>query len=212
MKYYPVCLDLRDRTCVIVGGGQVAERKALSLLEAGAGVTIVSPSLTAKLQELSLSGKITHLPKTFEENDLADAFLVIAATDSLDVNAGIGRLCREKHMLVNVAAPPEESTFIVPSVVERGKLQIAISTSGVSPALSKRIRQELEKQYGPEYEVFLEKMSILRTRLRDGVKDEAARREILQVLAESDVISLLKEGKKSEADLRIREISRLKTK
>ncbi len=212
MKYYPVCLDLRDRTCLIVGGGEVAERKALSLLEAEAGVTIVSPSLTAKLQELSLSGKITHLPKTFEEDDLANAFLVIAATDSPDVNAGIGRLCREKRMLVNVAAPPEESTFIVPSVVVRGKLQIAVSTSGVSPALSRRIRQELEKQYGPEYEAFLEEMSILRTRLRDGVKNEAARREILQVLAESDVISLLKEGKKSEADHRITEISRLKTK
>jgi len=212
MKYYPVYLDLRERPCIIVGGGQVAERKALSLLEAGAGVTVISPSLTAKLQELSQSGRITHLPRTFEEDDLASAFLVIAATDSVDVNAGIGRLCRKKHMLVNVTAPPGEGTYIVPSVVERGKLQIAVSTSGVSPALSKKIRHELETRYGPEYEVFLEKMSILRARLRDEVKNEAARREILQVLAESDVISLLKEGKTPEADLRIRELSRLKTK
>jgi precorrin-2 dehydrogenase/sirohydrochlorin ferrochelatase len=182
------------------------------LLEAGAEVTVISPSLTHKLQELSQSGKIAHLPKTFDEKDLTGALLVIAATDSLEVNAGIGRLCRKRHMLVNVAAPPDESTFIVPSVVERGELLIAVSTSGVSPALSKKIRRELEEQYGPEYEVFLGKMSMLRGRLMDEVKDETVRREILQTLADSDVISLLKEGKTYEADHRIGEIARLKSK
>jgi precorrin-2 dehydrogenase/sirohydrochlorin ferrochelatase len=211
MKYYPVYLNLRERPCVIAGGGQVAERKALSLLEAGAEVTVISPSLTHKLQELSQSGKIVHLPKTFDEKDLTGALLVIAATDSLEVNAGIGRVCRKRHILVNVVAPPDESTFIVPSVVERGELLIAVSTSGVSPALSKKIRRELEERYGPEYEVFLGKMSMFRARLMDEVKDEGARREILQALADSDVISLLKEGKTHEADHRIGEIARLKS-
>jgi len=211
MKYYPAYLDLRERPCVIAGGGQVAERKALSLLEAGAEVRVISPSLTTKLRELSQSGKIAHLPKVFDEKDLAGAFLVIAATDSLEANAGIGRLCRKRHILVNVAAPPDESTFIVPSVVERGELLISVSTSGVSPALSKKIRREIEERYGHEYEVFLRKMSMIRARLLDEVKDEATRKKIFQAIADSDVIGLLKEGRTHEADCRIEEIARLKS-
>jgi len=212
MKYYPVYLDLRDRPCLIVGGGQVAERKTLSLLEAGANVTVISPSLTQKLQELSQSGKIIHLPKTFDDKDLTGALLVIAATDSREVNTSIGRLCKKRNILVNVVTPPDESSFIVPSVVERGELLIAVSTSGMSPALSKKIRQELEERYGPEYEVFLRKMSMLRARLMDEVKDDGVRREILQALADSDVISLLKEGKIHDADHRLSEIVKLKPK
>jgi precorrin-2 dehydrogenase len=212
MKYYPVYLDLRDRPCLIVGGGQVAERKTLSLLEAGANVTVISPSLTQKLQELSQSGKIIHLPKTFDDKDLTGALLVIAATDSREVNTSIGRLCKKRNILVNVVTPPDESSFIVPSVVERGELLIAVSTSGMSPALSKKIRQELEERYGPEYEVFLRKMSMLRARLMNEVKDEGVRREILQALANSDVISLLKEGKIHDADHRLAEIVKSKPK
>jgi len=212
MKYYPVYLDLRDRPCLIVGGGQVAERKTLSLLEAGANVTVISPSLTQKLQELSQSAKIIHLPKTFDDKDLTGALLVIAATDSREVNTSIGRLCKKRNILVNVVTPPDESSFIVPSVVERGELLIAVSTSGMSPALSKKIRQELEERYGPEYEVFLRKMSMLRNRLMNEVKDEGVRREILQALADSDVISLLKEGKIHDADHRLSEIVKLKPK
>lgn len=212
MKFYPINLDLRDRSCLVVGGGQVAERKTLTLLEAGANVRIISPSLTQKLQELSQSGKIIHLPKTVDDKDLTGALLVIAATDSLEVNAGIGRLCKKRNILVNVVAPPDESSFIVPSVVERGDLLIAVSTSGMSPALSKKIRQELEERYGPEYEVFLRKMSMLRARLMDEVMDDGVRREILQALADSDVISLLKEGKIHDADHRLAEIVKLKPK
>jgi len=212
MKYYPIYLDLRERPCMIVGGGQVAERKALSLLEAGAEVTVISPSLTHKLQEFSHSGKITHLPKTLDEQDLTGAFLVVAATDSGEVNAGIGRLCKKRHILVNVVTSPGEGTFIVPSLVERGALLIAVSTSGVSPALSKKIRQELEERYGTEYEAFLAKMSMLRARLMEEVEDERVRRKILQSLANSDVIGLLREGKTHEADHRVAEIARLKPK
>jgi precorrin-2 dehydrogenase/sirohydrochlorin ferrochelatase len=212
MKYYPVYLDLRERSCLIVGGGPVAERKVLSLLEAGADITVVSPSLTTKLQELSLSGKIDHICKTFEEKDLAGAWLVIAATGSLDVNSAIGKLCRKKHVLVNVVSPPEESSFIVPSVVDRGELLIAVSTSGSSPALSKKIRQELEARYGPEYELFVNKMTIIRNRLMEESSDESARRAVFQALVDSDVLELLKQGRTHEAEHRIAEISGLKMK
>jgi len=212
MKYYPVFLDLRERTVVVVGGGRVAERKALSLLEAGADVTVVSPSLTHKLQELSSSGKITHLAKPFEEEDLAGAYLVIAATGLPGVNAEVGRSCKKRQVLVNVAAPPGESSFIVPSVVDRGALLIAISTSGESPALSKRIRLELEKTFGPEYDLFLQRMSLLRSRLMSQVEDEAERGRIFQAIANSDVLDLLRQGKLHEADHRITELSGLKQK
>ncbi len=210
MRYYPVFLDLRERPCVIVGGGQVAERKTLSLIEAGADVTIISPLLSPKLQELSSSGKISCREKKFEDGDIQGAYLVIAATDSIELNRAIAKLCRKMHVLVNAAAPPEESTFIVPSVVDRGELLIAISSGGSSPALSKKIRRELEGLYGPEYELFLQKMTLVRTRLHEEVHDETARRKVFQALVDSDILELLKLGRMHDADHRIAEISGLK--
>jgi len=212
MRYYPAYLDLRERPCIIVGGGPVAERKALTLLEAGADVTVVSPTLTRKLQDLSLSGKIDHRSKKFEDKDLAGAFLVIAATDSVDVNSSIGKLCGKMRVLVNVTAPPEESSFIVPSVVDRGDLLIAISTSGASPALSRKLRRKLEDQYGREYEVFLRKMAAVRNRLMEEMPDESARRAVFEALVNSDVLELLRQDKMHEADHRIAEISGMKMK
>ncbi|MGE5809180.1 MAG: bifunctional precorrin-2 dehydrogenase/sirohydrochlorin ferrochelatase [Nitrospirota bacterium] len=209
MKFYPAYLDLRDRPCLVIGGGAVAERKALSLLEAGAEVTIVSPSLTPKLQELSVSGKITHHRKTFDEQDLVGEALVVAATSSHDVNVFAARACKKRHILVNVAAPPEESTFIVPSLVERGELLIAVSTTGVSPALAKRIRQELERQYGTEYELFLEKFATIRARVLHEVTDERTRRKIFQAIADSDAIELFRMGRLHEAEARMLELAGL---
>ncbi len=210
MKYYPVFLDLRERSCVVVGGGQVAERKTISLLEAGADVTVVSPDLTPKLRQLSSSGKITHRPKAYDEHDLTGAYLVIAATHSDDVNAAIGKICRKKHVLVNVAAPPNEGNFVVPSVVDRGALLIAVSTSGASPAMARKIRAELEERYGQEYEHFLAKMMQLRHLLIEHVPDEESRRAVFQALADSDVLDLMKQGRMHEADERISQLSGLR--
>ncbi len=210
MRYYPAYLDMRGRPCLVIGGGTVAERKTLTLLEAGADITIVSPTLTLKLQELSLSGKITHRKKKFEEKDLSGEFLVIAATDSPDLNSIAAQACKIKHILVNVVVPPDESSFIVPSVVERGDLLIAVSTGGISPALAKKIRQEIEAHYGAEYTLFLERLATVRKRVLDEVPDEQNRRAIFQAIVDSDVIDLVKQGKMHEADVRIAEISRLK--
>jgi len=210
MKYYPVFLDLRRRSCLVIGGGSVAERKTLSLLEAGADVTVVSPALTAKLQNLSSAGKITHRKKHFDENDVAGAFLVFAATDSPEANTSAAQLCRKKKLLVNVASPPGESSFIVPSVVERGDLLIAVSTSGASPALSKKVRQELEKTYGPEYEQLLTWLSAIRKRLLDEVPDETERKKIFQTIVDSDVLDLLRQGKTYTAGQRMADIAGLK--
>jgi len=210
MKYYPVYLDLRDRPCLVIGGGGVAERKALSLLEAEAEVTIISPTLTPTLQKLSESGKIVHRQKSFEENDLSGEFLVIAATDSPRVNIAAAQSCKKNHILVNVVVPPEESSFIVPSVVKQGELAIAVSTGGASPALAKKIRQELESKYGPEYAFFLDQLGAIRKRVLEEVGDEGKRSSIFQEIVDSEVIDLLKQGKRGEAELRMKEIAGLK--
>jgi precorrin-2 dehydrogenase/sirohydrochlorin ferrochelatase len=209
MKYYPVNLDLRERRCVVVGGGQVAERKTLSLLAADAAVTVVSPLLTQKLADLAASGTILQVPALFQEAHLTGAYLVIAATNDLAVNRAVAQLCRKKGILVNVAAPPEESSFIVPSVVERGDLLIAVSTSGASPALSRSIRQELEKQYGAEYGLLLTRLTAVRKRLHEGVGSETIRRKVLEAIIGSDVLELLRKGKLYDADQRINELLKL---
>ena len=206
MKFYPAYLDLRGRTCVVVGGGQVAERKALALFDAGADLTIVSPRLTSVLQDLAGRNKILHRNKHFEEQDVHGAFLVIAATDALSVNESVARVCRPLGILVNVATAPDSGSFIVPSVVERGDLLIAVSTCGDSPALARRVREELERTYGPEYGVFLEKMSVLRRLLMEKVAEEDVRRKVFQAVVDADVLSLLKAGKVHEADRCIEEI------
>jgi len=206
MKYYPVFLDLRERPCVVVGGGQVAERKAIALFDAGADLSIISPSLTPALAEIAGKGKIAHHPKTFEERDIAGAYLVIAATSDAAVNEAVARACRKNGILVNAATSPDEGTFVVPSVVERGDLLIAVSTCGDSPALARKVREDLERAYGPEYGVFLEKMANLRRRLLHDVADEGVRRQIYQAVVDSDVLYLLKAGQTHEADMRIAEI------
>ena len=206
MNYYPAFLDLRGTSCLLVGGGSVAARKAEALVEAGADLTVVSPSLAPSLEGHVRSNRIRHLRKRFDESDLAGISLAIAATDDPAVNASVAAACRSRGILVNVATPPETSTFLMPSVVARGSLLIAVSTCGSSPALSRRIREDLERSYGPEYGVFLEKMAVLRQRLLQEVRDEEARRETFRAIVDSDVLDLLREGADDRADRRIAEI------
>lgn len=206
MRYYPVLLDVRGRPCLVAGGGAVGERKTGALLDAGAELTVVSPSLTAGLESLVHRNRISHRRRTFEERDVSGMYLVIAATDDPAANGAIARFCRRNGILVNSARPPEESSFIVPSVVGRGDLLLAVSTCGNSPALSRKVRQELERTYGPEYGLFLEKMGLLRSGLLRDVPDETIRRRVFQAIVDSDVLSLLKAGGEHEADRRIAEI------
>jgi precorrin-2 dehydrogenase/sirohydrochlorin ferrochelatase len=209
MRYYPVYLDVRDRPCLVVGGGRVAERKIQTLLDAGAALTVVSPVLSPRLQEQFRAGVFTYRSKYFDRTDLEGMFLVIASTDSPETNDAVARACREQDILVNVVDPPEEGSFVVPSSVRRGDLMIAVSTGGASPALAKKIRQELEARYGPEYALFLEKLAALRTRIIAEVSDEQRRRNIFHALADSDVIDLLKQGRPDDADRRMEEIAGL---
>src|SRR3990172_5423279 len=154
MKYYPINLDLKGKKCLVVGGGRVAERRVISLLECEADVIVISPRVTPKLERLSVNKKITYKARSYKSSDLRGAYLIIASTDIQKLNRHIGERARKLGALVNIVSEPKLSDFIVPSVLRRGNLLLAISTSGTSPALSKRLRSNLETILGKEYEIF----------------------------------------------------------
>lgn len=179
-SYYPVFLNLKDKKCVVAGGGSVAERKALSLVRAGAEVTVISPECTERLKKERLKGRIRHICRGYKKGDLRNAFLVIAATDSNDVNK---KISKDAPNLVNVVDTPSLCNFIVPSMVRRGPLTIAISTSGISPAMAKAIRKELEKLYGPAFASRLNALKKIRSKAMREIKDKKTRERFLKKMA-----------------------------
>jgi siroheme synthase-like protein len=142
--YYPAFLALEGRPCLVVGGGKVAEGKVRGLLAAGARLTVVSPALKPAVQELANSGVIRHLPRNYEAGDIRGMTLVMVATDDGAVNAQVASDCRKCGIWVNAADDPPNCDFILPSVIRKGRVTIATSTSGASPALARRLREELE--------------------------------------------------------------------
>jgi len=184
MRHYPAFLKLAGRRAVVVGGGRVAERKALALLKADAAVKLISPKLTPRLSRLVGRGRVFHRARRYRKGDVAGAFLVVAATDSGEVNA---RVARDAPFLCNVVDAPELSNFIVPSVLERGDLLIAVSTAGVSPAFARSIRLELEKFYGPEFGDYLRKVKTERSRVMESIDNPAERRRHLKRLGREGV-------------------------
>lgn len=189
MKYYPVFLDLKGRKAVVVGGGKVAERKVLALLKAGADITVISPSITARLLKERSKKTIRHIPRGFERNDLQGAFLVIAATNSPEVNREVAV---RSPALVNVVDVPSECNFIAPSVITRGYLTIAISTGGISPAFAKTVRRELEKIYGREVSGYLEFLKGMRAKALSEISHKGKKECFLKSLASYDILNTLR--------------------
>ena len=192
MGYLPIFLDVGDRTCVVIGGGEIAERKTRSLVEAGASVVIISPEATPGLAEMSRAGTIRHLARTYRHGDLAGAWLVFEATGDDATTLEVVAEARERRLPINVADVPELCTFIAPAVVQRGGLQVAISTGGASPALARKIRQELEEQFGLEYELTIDLLARARQWLRLHEPDSGARARMLNALVHSDLVDSLK--------------------
>jgi precorrin-2 dehydrogenase / sirohydrochlorin ferrochelatase len=184
MSLLPIFLKLRGRKCLVVGGGGVAESKIESLLLSDAEVFVVAPDLNANLAELAHTEKIAWRQKSFEPADLADIFLVIAATNVPEVNHLVYRLAEERSILCNAVDDPEYCHFYYGAVVRRGPLQIAISTDGLSPALAQRLRRELERQFGPEYEAWLEYLGAMRDLIRASTADEQSRKAQLHSLVQ----------------------------
>jgi len=209
MAYYPVFLDITGAPCLVVPGGEVAARKTAGLAGAGAAVTVISPQVTERLARLVDNGLVRHLTRPFQRGDTRGAALVIAASSDRGVNEEVLEEARAAGIPVNVADDPGGSAFIVPSVLRRGGLTVAVSTGGKCPALARRVRLEIEKAIGPAYGPLLEIMGGLReSLLKKGLKGDKKDR-IINELLDSDICSLLREGDLAGLGRLIEEVSGL---
>jgi len=191
MAYYPIFLDLKGKVILVVGGGRVAERKVEALLDSGAEIRIVGGKITEGLNKLVELRDLVCLNDEFQDKHLEGVFLVIAATDDRELNHRISTVAKEKGLLVNAVDQPADCNFIVPSIVRQGDLQIAVSTSGKSPALARKLRKQLDKQFGDEYESFLILMGCLRKKiLAQGLAQEENSR-IFNEIVNSDILDAL---------------------
>ena len=200
MKYYPVCLDVKNRNCLVVGGGSVGARKVLTLLKCSAKVTIVSLTFSEKIKNLEHKN-IRYIKKEYHKNDLKGMFLVIGATNDIELNKKVWHDTQQKNMLCNIVDFPKTCNFILPAIVRRGDLIIAVSTSGKSPAFARKLRQDLEKEFGQEYADFLFLMGKIRRKLlakkhapeeHKKIFQEFIKAGLLYMIAKKDYISINK--------------------
>lgn len=192
MTLYPVNLKITGRRCTIVGGGEVALRKAESLLECGARLRVVAPALDPGFD--SWHGRFEHIARPYRWGDLEGSFLVIAATDDEKTNQAVEEETLGRHLLLNVVDQPERCNFYVPASVRRGELLLTVATGGQSPALAKRLRLRLEEHYGPEWEPVLNLLGKARQRVIDSIGDPEQRRRCLTALAGLDLIDEYRHG------------------
>ena len=195
--YYPVFLDLREKLCVVVGGGQVVERKVQGLLRCHGRVTVVSPEATPDIRDMAEKGLLAWQNRTYREGDLKGAFLAIAGTDQQAVNAAIASEATREKVILNVVDKPALCTFIAPAVVEKGEVTVAISTGGSSPALARKLREGLERSEELEYAILAGVLSSAREEIkRRGVEVDPDR---WQDCISRDLVALVKHDRSQEA-------------
>jgi len=200
MRYYPIFMDIQNRRCLVVGGGTVGCRKALTLQACGARVTVVAPEAEDKLLDLAAAGTIEWRKKTYQAADLDGMFLVIGATGDERLNLQIKTDADKQGKLCNIADRPEACHFILPAVVKRGDLVIAISTSGQSPAFAKRVRKDLETTFGPEYAEFLKLMGAIRRKLLGRKHAPAEHSRLFEQLIDKGLVHMVKDRDRSGID------------
>lgn len=196
--YYPVYVELQNKPVLVVGGGMVAFRKVKTLLDYGANVRIVSPKLLPELRKLVDFMQCDWDEKEYTPGDIRNATLVFSCTEKEEVNAEVAKDAKEEHRLINVVDDPGKCTFIVPSVLVRGDLNIAVSTSGSSPIVARQIRSDLEKQYGDEMKEYLALLKSWRKPVKSQLTLE--QKDIFWTKATNgEVLRLIKDGKFDEA-------------
>jgi precorrin-2 dehydrogenase / sirohydrochlorin ferrochelatase len=180
---FPMLVKLRAKQCVVVGAGKIAAAKAAGLLASGARVVVIGPQANDWVRSQARAGKVIWHRRRFVAADVEPAFLVVAATNSYATNEAVFQACVQRGVLCNVVDDPERCDFFYPAVVRRGPLLIAISTSGRSPALARRLRIDLEQQFGSEYSAWVEQVGEMRQKLRRKDMPAADRRKLLDQLA-----------------------------
>jgi len=205
MGYYPIFLDMRDRPCLVIGGGPVAERKVEGLLEVGAAVTVISPTLGARLGALAAEGRIRHVGREYRPGDLAGYQLAFVATDDGEASAAVAREGQERGVWVNAADDLARCDLILPSVLRRGELVVAVATGGASPALSRAIREELEAYFTEDYAALVQIVAEVRHELRERGSLPSA--EAWRTALDRDLRGLIAAGRREEAKARL--VSRL---
>jgi len=200
MQYYPIFLDIKGRDCLVVGGGKVGTRKVEMLLACGASVTVVSIDTTNTLKCLAEDRRITLVKRAYRSSDLDNRFLIIGATNDEELNQQLSMDAGNHNLLYNIADRPAACNFILPAIVAQGDLVLAISTCGKSPAFAKKLRKDLEKQFGKAYAIFLELMGAIRTRLLLEEHAPEQHKPLFQKIIYSDIISWIENRQHEEID------------
>ncbi|MDE2889678.1 MAG: bifunctional precorrin-2 dehydrogenase/sirohydrochlorin ferrochelatase [Gemmatimonadota bacterium] len=202
---YPIFLDLRNRRCVVVGGGSVAGRKVLGLLAAGARVTVIAPAVSEPLEGLAAEGRVHLVRRDFHRRDVEGAALAFAATDSSMVNDEVVQAGNECGIPVNRADRADQGDFTVPSTLRRGGFQVAVSTAGASPAYARMIRRHLEEILGPEHGCVVDYLDRLRTRVMSRFPESPARRKaVWDLLVNWETVDLVRRERWDELDRKVR--------
>ncbi len=199
MKYYPVFMDIKNKHCLVVGGGNVGMRKAATLEKCNAKVKVISKQFSDEFDNLQTES-IEFKKKDYEKKDLKGMFFVFAATDNSDLNQKIKDDAERLNILCNMADAPDKSDFILPSIVDRGDLILAVSTCGSSPAMAKRIKQELEHSFGPEYAQFLTLMGNIRKKLLLSSHPPDDNKQIFHTLIDKGILRLIKANDEKAID------------
>ena len=204
--FYPIYLNLKNRRVVVIGGGPVAERKVESLTGTGAFVVVISPEVTSQLEALAQSNRIQLHRRQYAAGDCIGAVLVFSATDDASVSTNVFRDATAAGALVNTADQPALCDFIMPAVVRRGEVAVAISTGGTSPGLAGQLRRKVAKIIGPEYAKFAELLSQARPEIRLRVPDAGRRKALHYRILKSDIMDRLRRNDSAGAERRLREI------
>lgn len=205
MHLFPININLQNKPCLVIGGGQVAGRKVSNLLLYEAAITLVSPRVVKEIELLAEQGSIIWKQRSFQDEDLLDTFLVFIATDDNNTNQYISQLCKRKGILVNAVDDPPNCDFYIPAVVRRGSLTVSISTEGKSPLFAKKLRQELEKTITEAHGLLVDLLGEQRETIKAQIDDIETRQKVFKALVDLDVLELLAVGEEERARERMRE-------
>ena len=197
--YYPIYIDIEERNVVIIGGGNVCARKAETMMKYGANVTVVAPELTDEIEQWGRDGSLTIKRKAYESPDIDGANIVIASTDDQRVNEQIAADCRARRIPVNVVDVTPLCEFIVPAIIEKGSIQIAVSTGGKSPALARTLKEDLQRAIGPEYAEVNDVLGSLRDGAKSVLPTDTDRKRFFDGIIASGVLEMLRDGRRKQA-------------